>query len=120
MALTINASSLTTLTTADSATGWEVENLSAGSGIDNDQNIQGNGCYAGKLKSTSSPARIYYTFSSTNLVGQLVRIWLRFTELSKYDTTINGGIAFYLEDSTGNWCEWNLGGSDSDITMSFG
>jgi len=115
VALTINASSLTTLTTADSATGWSVENLAAGSGIDTDQNIQGNGCYAGKLKSTSSPARIYYTFNSVNMVGQLLRIWLRFTELSKYETTVNNGICIYIEDGTGNNGEWNIGGSDSDI-----
>lgn len=121
MALTITPN-LTDVNVADVVTNWEVENLSAGSGIDTDQNFQGSGCFAGKSKNATAVCRIYYNNGSDiDLTGEIVRIWVRLTELSKYETaaTPNPGFGMYVEDSSGNWGQWILGGSDSSLNESW-
>jgi hypothetical protein len=110
MALTIT-SNLTLVDDADDATNWETENLAPGHGIDTAQQVQGNGCYAGLLKTAGIAARIYYNNGSNiDLSDELLRLWVRFTELSKLENADDGGIAVYVEDSSGNWGEWYVGG----------
>jgi len=112
MALTVT-SNLTEITTADSITGWTAVQVNSGWGVDGDQNLQGSGCIAATVKAAATRAYLYYTYGSDiDLDDKLLRVWARFKELSKFRTMAQGGITLYIEDSSGNWLHWEVGGSD--------
>lgn len=55
-----------------------------------------------------------YTLDSTiDLSSTVVYFWFLSMTASYLDTWENGGIGMRLEDSSGNWSEWWLGGSDT-------
>ena len=114
MALTVSAANLTEIDDADDATNWTTTNLAAGHGIDTDQQIEGSGCYAGTLKTAGTRAYILYDWgTNTDLSNTYVRIWCKFKELSKFWSTTLGGIRVRLEDGSGNYGEWFVGGQET-------
>jgi hypothetical protein len=112
MALTIT-SNLTDWDVADVATNWELLEVASGSGINTDEYLQGNGCYSGQTKTANTRSYMIANYGSNqDLSNQIIRVWARFSEIAKYKTQASGGISVYIEDGSGNFGEWYVGGSD--------
>lgn len=117
MALTVTPN-LTTWTNAESGESgsWEVLQVSAGHGLNTDEFLQGSSCYSGTTKTADVRSYIIYNYGSNqNLSNEVIRIWARHGEINKLydrDDTSKGGISIYVEDGSGNWGEWWVGGAD--------
>jgi hypothetical protein len=49
----------------------------------------------------------------TNLTGEHIRIWFNTIAQTYLQNTANHGIGVYVEDTSGNWSAWTVGGSDT-------
>ena len=57
---------------------------------------------------------VFTLYSTVNLTGKIIYVWMFMSELKKMDTEANGGLRIRIEQGT-NWREWYVGGIDTYI-----
>lgn len=105
MAITVTPN-LTDISLCEATTGWSSGALNSLAG---DQ-LQGTYCMALQVKATTS-AIIKYDMTSANFTGKHLYGWLKVN--GTVDTKANGGFRLYVEDTSGNYGVWYVGGKDT-------
>ena len=98
---------LTLINNCDAITGW-----SAGT-LDTSTFREGTGSLGAKV---SAALGVVYKYDQggaggVNMTGEHFFVWMMST--STIDTLANGGMRIYAEDTSANWIEWWVGGSDN-------
>jgi len=103
MAVTVTPN-LTTIHACDAAD-W------SGGSLNQDYHLEGNGCLAEKVSQSLGTLRTY-TFSTIDMSGgEHIYFWLYVMGVP--DTKVNGGLRVYIEDGSGNYGTWYVGGKDT-------
>jgi len=99
-------SNLTPIWTAESITG------AVGNKPVLDADIKKQGDYGVGFTSTTNKWA-GYGFSTTDLSGQHLRMWMTNILFPYLDSYANRGIEFYIKDSSNNYSYWTVGGNDT-------
>ena len=112
MALTVTAN-LTTLNGANTSSNPDELSLAIGNKPNLDPDIVKEG--ANSINFTVTAQNLYagLGFTSTDLTNEHIRMWFTSTIGSAMKTKANGGIRFFVRDSSGNESYWNVDGSDT-------
>ena len=102
MALTIDASSLVTISGADSTSGWSGPTLSTEDEITKENSLSLSSIVR------NNGQQEYYTVSSQNYSSQHLRLWVSTGVYSKMVTTGKTGLRFYVEDTSNSGAFWNI------------
>lgn len=100
MALTVTVNGYALISNCDATSGWSPTPT-----LDQVMQIQGTGCMATQVKSTTSS--VYAVSGTWNLSGKLLYVWMCVNGLT--DTKANGGFRIVLSDGT-NTGTWYVGG----------
>lgn len=80
--------------------------------VDTDTYREGSASLCLKVSATTSVVAKYdQNATGVDMSGQHFYVW--FFAASLLDTVANGGLRIYAEDTSGNWAEWYIGGSDN-------
>jgi len=99
-------SNLTTLHSAESTTG------AVGNKPALDSEIKKQGSYSVGFTVTQNKVS-GFSFSSTDLTGQHVRLWYTSITFPNMKTKANNGLRFYAKDGSSNKAYWQIAGSDT-------
>jgi hypothetical protein len=122
MALTVTASGLANVTTAESTTDWSLIGSGGGVALEPDFFAQGSNCISvgvsgtnkkkGGLFDYGTSAGVTLDFSATGgNENELIYIWIRCSTPGLIKTIANGGCGIQVGDGT-NYSEFHVGGSD--------
>jgi len=109
---TFNAADITVLDPADSTTDW-AQTGQMGPVLDNDIFLEGTGSVGVEFKSTGVSTLLYDVTTPITIVGKHIRLWVWLATATAINTLANNGLSIRVEDSGGDWGEWNIGGSDA-------
>lgn len=109
MALTVT-NQLTTIIDCDDDTNWTGSDASIG--LDTDIYKEATGSIAHDLDAETYYATYTWT-SDQDFTDAAVYWWYLNMTAGNLDTWANGGIGLRLEDASGNWSEWWVGGKDN-------
>lgn len=92
----------------------ELDDWDGGVGtLDNDSQIQGNGCLSITESTAGLKAIRYETVTQVDMTGKMIIGWLTFARLAMLEIASNGGLRLCAQDSTARNAEWYVGGSDT-------
>lgn len=97
---------LTTITTCDATTGW-----SPAPTLSTDFFVEGTGSVGVKVSAATSSLYKYTIASAIDCTGKHIYQWMLVT--TKPDSKADGGYRMYVEDSSGNYGYWYVGGYDT-------
>jgi len=106
MSVTITPS-LTMLNLCDSTTSW----VSAPT-QNTEFQVEGVACNSIKV-SQATVISVFTLPSAANLQNTHLRTWMMVTTVTAMDTQANGGMRLRVEDGSGNFGEWYVGGKDT-------
>ena len=98
-------SNMTEIHDCDATTGW------SSGGTNSVDNLEGSGCLADQVKSTTSAVILYTMASAVNLTSKFVVMTMKVNGV--VDTQALGGYRVYMEDSSARRGTWYVGGKDT-------
>lgn len=102
---------LTPISDCDSTSGWTIVGMG---GIDTEIQVQGGGCLYIEAKSTDALQGAMFDLGTPiDLSGSdRLYFYLFLAARGFLYSRANGGVSVRMEDSSGYWAEWDIGGND--------
>lgn len=111
MATAILTTDLVLFTASDSTTNWNELRSTSMVKLDDFGPIEGVGSVGPEIGSINLHGAAFDNGSGVDVSNNHVFVWAK-TPMS-VTTLASGGMRIYMEDSSGNWGEWIVGGSDT-------